>query len=732
MEKQKPVQVNKGKKGKKKQNKQQLEKFQKLPRLPPKEKKIEVKAPNVSNPNLKNAIAVEALFDYQSLNLAYAAWYAFLANKGMMVVSTEDGNNPEEIVGGLGFMMQAMASGFNNGVLKVSKAPEVVIDLMTALSGKTVTFMSYGELSFVWNDDISWSTNPIINCLGGVWQPLVVDTDSGQYDSPASVPSAIYNEENYTKFLNKIAGVIKTPKWALRDPSKYKSCLSRDVSGYARVYIYNGLQPSKGGGYYKDVENEVTITAPMLSSFARYQEGISEARVPTKLHAYAGDAALAAGWPLHPTFISYFNKRSPSFKCIDFDWICYFLGQWMVEGIIQGQNTGLWKDGTQIEMSFQDFRIVLRQALLNVFDSQYMLQFTGPLSFNAQENGFVPFQVNGNSYGAQCFSTMTVPELLQENLAALKARTIRTNSTGKSKINTQTYFPILGLYEQDVPPIPTYKGTDGVSYTLFQERNQQKINLVNGNLSPSEYVNFNSTYYQTALSAWSDAVSKLKAVLASTTSIVGDHGPMGLGALFYTSVVNTASLTRRAAAPVKVYKSPFLNYILNNEVRSEVEIQNAKSMSKSDSKKNVKALPPASIITESQAFTTSALPVNSEMQAFLDSIIVPVIRVDPNGNADQISIQMYQVETKEAISTKGMPFLNNGGGGIMARLGKMAIMCTTGIGHDSAGEYDRVLKELKAHNSAGMLAGLLGGLAKTFLPPDAHGIVDTVADILPF
>jgi len=701
-----------------------------------KEEAVQIFAPNSTNINLKESIAVEAIFDQTALNLAYASLYSFLCSKGLLLLSAEDGNDPQVIVGGLGYLFQAFTQSINSGTMTVTRAPEVVLDMFAALKSKNINFCTYGKLIFSWLDAPTWSNNPIINAAGGTWQPLVVQADTGDYDSPASVPSAIYTEQNYSAFLSKITGLIQSGKMAIRDVATYKSVLVKDVSSYARNYVYNGLSPSPAGGYYKDVENEVTITAPMLSAFAKYSQSQAfEGRVPTKLHAYGGDAALSMGWPLHPSFNSYFNKRPPAFKCIDFEWIYTMLGFWICEAITSQTGAGSFLIGNTLGMTKQDFRIILRQALLNVFDSQYMVQFTGPLSFAQNDNGFVPFQVNGNSYGAPIFSTMLVPELLQENLNALKARCIRTNNKGKSQINLQTYIPILGRYEADNDIEFQYQVGDEF-YPLFDTTPQAPINLTNGQINQNEYVNLNSSYYQTCLSYWTDAVGRLKNIMASTTSIVGDHGPMGLGVLYYTSVVHTTPQDTLAAVTAKAAKhlrSPFVKNVINDGTKTvEIEVATKNALVRQSSKKEVKALPPATLLTATQSYTTAAVPVGSEMQAFLDSIIVPVIRLDPNGNADQLSLQMYQIETKEVVSAKSLAALNTGGGGLLSRLAKYAILCLTGLAHDSGGEYDRILQQLKGHNDAGMLAGILGGLAKTFLPPDAHGIVDTVADILPF
>jgi len=361
---------------------------------------------------------------------------------------------------------------------------------------------------------------------------------------------------------------------------------------------------------------------------------------------------------------------------------------------------------------------------LNAFDTQYMVQFTGPLAFGTNDNGFAPFQVSGGTYGNPEFSTMLVPQMLKENINALKARSIRNSVRCKSKINVMTYIPVLGLYVRDTPVAPQYTTSAG-TFPLFDPPGpQQTINLIDGSIDPNTYVNLNGSYYQTKLSDYNFTISEFNQVLSKTSSICGDSGPPGLGCLYYTSVQKEAELSERLVAPKANY-SKYVSTISNIP----------KAIVKTSSQKNVKmpeVIPPASLVTLTQNYTTTAFPVGAELQAFMDTIIVPTIRLDPSGTADQMSLQMYQIETREAVSTKYNESTNTAGGGTYSRLGKYAQLNITGVGHDSAGEYDSIMNSLVQHNQAGFLSGILGGLAKTILPADMHGIVDTISDIVPF
>jgi len=688
--------------------------------------KVQQVTQSLANSNLKMAIAVTADFDPEASHLMYASLYAYLCNKGLFSTTDNDRNVAQSNISGFNFMFDQLIAAIKNGVIGLNRAPEVILDMINALMAKDITFMTYSKLNFSFAGVLDMPQQVVIPANGGIWRATYCEpTNVSSYDSPAIVANGNSDLESYSILLQKMIGLTTSTKLSVVDAQGFKSVLKNDASSFARSYVYNGLQPSSAGGYYKDVENEVGITAPMLSSFARYGDPGNESRVPTKLTAYAGDAALSIGWPLHNTFVSYFNKRSPAFKVLDFEWFYGFMVQWLCLAMPKATALNTFPPGQTIGMTQQDFRIILRQALLNCFDTQYMLQFTGPLQFASNDNGFCPFQVSGGSYGSAVFNTLLVPTLLQENINALKARSIRVTAKNRSKINVMTFFPVLGRYIQDTPVTPQYTLSDGVNYPLFDPPgNQQVINLIDGTINSNNYVNLNSSYYQTKMANYNFFISELTEVVSKTTSIVGDNGPPGLGCLYYTSVQNKVEETLLQALPRSSY-AKYTNTIVNLNRAPVVR-------SKSSKDSAPMAVPPATLATLTQNATTATLPINSELQSFLDTIIVPTIRLDPNGNSDQLSLQMYQIETKEGVTTKYNDNANVSGGGAYSRLGKYAQLCITGVGHDSSSEYDKIMQALIEHNDAGMLSGILGGLAKTILPPSMHGIVDTISDVVPF
>jgi len=380
-----------------------------------------------------------------------------------------------------------------------------------------------------------------------------------------------------------------------------------------------------------------------------------------------------------------------------------------------------------LQMTAQDFRIVLRQALLNVFEHQHMVQFITPLTVSGGPgiNSFAPFYVNGSSCANSFFSDLLVPKLLQENLGALRSRTIY-NPKIKSKINRRVVIPVLGYYTLDTPPTFQYKTPDGlVPLFLTPTPAQNTIELQAGSAGNTTCYNLNGVYYQKTKENWNYYVQKLGAVSTEVTSIVGDQGPLGLGLLFYTSIINEPLFTDTVAVPT-------LQTVLYAGALANAK---PKQIERINSKKDVtplKAIPAATLVSLSIVKTTSVAAHTSEEMAILDFLISPSIRLDPSGIPDAISDLVYQTEVREPHSTVKNPIPSPSGASLYSRLAKMASAMVPGIAKTTSTEYDKAIQFLSSEGQAGFLAGLLGGLAKNFLPPDLHGVVDSVSSIVPF
>lgn len=715
-----PVPRKRVRKGKKNGNKQPKLVRQIVPsgRVKPQAK---VSIPVISNLNLRPTVEIQAEFDDRSIPLTMACYYAYLAGKGLFNQSASSNNDPITNASGLGYMFQSAYVLIGGTTLDVTVAPVGIWDFVAGLTGKTVPFMTYGQATYSWDSKPNVTQFTSVNMGFGTWDATAVYSDSGTYNSPAGLVATPFEQSNYAPFLSKLNGLAPTQKLnIMKESYRARSPLVNDVTAFARSFVYNGLQPSAAGGYYKDIENEVNITAPLMASFAKYSIDSRDIRAPLKLAAYSGDAALTVGWPLHSTFGGYGNKRAPVFKMIDFEWIYTTLCQWMVFAIQKSATLGLWDINETIGCTQQDFRIVLRQALLNLFDTQYMVQFTGPLQYQpGSENGFAPFLVSGGSYGNAGFAKLVVPTLIKENLNALKARTIAIGPHGQQT----TYMPVLGRYSSDFPATFQVE-VEGNIWNLFDTTPQAVINLNDGSISPGNYVNLNCSYYLGALANWNAAVLKINQVSSKTGPIMGDSGAAGLGVLFYTSITGVADQAYKHPVGLPVRMVDYTKSVKNNVAR-----ETTKKLSKTNSQ--VEIIPPASMITLTQQYITTNMPITQELQQLLDQLIVPEIRLDPNGTTDQLTLPMYQVETREGMSAVYNSNASTNGSGVFSRLSTLAQYCITGVGKDEASEYDSLMTMLVNSGKAGFLAGMLGGFAKAILPPDMHGIIDVVSDLVP-
>lgn len=690
----------------------------------------------------KLKVDIKADLDDKSIDLAFASLVGFLASKSLFTPSQDV--DPQRVINGLTYMFEGVISKVKGGTENLSSAPIVIYDLIDALSPKVVPFLGSGQASYAWTSVSNFSIPTIPMNGGAVWNVTQQNDDQSSVSS-CPVLSGTPSEEDYSYLLQLLGGLAVEGAMRIVTLAEYTSPMKKDVSAFARVYPYNGLAPSESGAWYKDIESEVEITAPAFSSFSKYSTQTNyENRVPMKLHAYSGDAAVTMGLPLTNLNSSYFNKRAPVFKLIDFEEIYAVLVHFAVSTVKNLYITGAWVENASIGMTEQDFRVLLRQALLTVFDAQYAVQFLGPLNFGTQQNGFVPFEIMGNTSSTPSFGQMNIPLILKENLAALRARTIVPAGT-TSKINKVNYIPVLGRYVLDSPVTPVVViDNGGGTWDLFLPPSGPNINLIDGTIGNSQYVNLSGSYYKTVLANWNYFMTQAAKVIADYGPIQGDQGAAGLGAIFYTGVVASVDDTYRVPRNIAIKYAKFADIIKNKNGSAEqveqkmesVKIGRSMERTGSDPKlvkrqPSVKALAPATLATLTKKWSTSAFKISAEQQQFLDFIITPCMRLDPNNTNDQLSIEMYQIEAREPISAfySGEP--NESGGAEWSRLGAYAGSMVTGIGKQTNNEFACIIKRMVESGEAGMLASILGGVAKSFFP-EASGVIDTVSSIVPF
>jgi hypothetical protein len=198
---------------------------------------------------------------------------------------------------------------------------------------------------------------------------------------------------------------------------------------------------------------------------------------------------------------------------------------------------------------------VLRQALMSFFGENYWTQFQGPLNSDVDNNWFQAFYCTGNTYGAATFAQFQLPQLIRENLAALKYRVL--NAEKKNKLHI---VPVLGRYRTDTRSefsIPTITATpESPPYIeqcpLFAPGATQVVNLIDGSMI-NGYINLNGTFYANVMADWNSFCGAVNKVSTRVVALGGDSGPPGLVALSMTRQLQDSSyLPTHDSPPVEL------------------------------------------------------------------------------------------------------------------------------------------------------------------------------------
>jgi len=718
-----------------------------------KQQVMQVLSPSFSNQQVSN-ITVMSDFLVKQLRWAFIGVASYLAQKGM--VSNEASTGVllpyKAVYDGLSYLLSSINTMIQGGTVNLNEMPKFALDYIAALKPKGVKYHEFATVQY------SWNAFPAAQSIGfqavgdGNWEATYVADDLGTYNDPAVayVPVAGGDADEYAPLV-KLLGNISNVKALTIVPTEQKSVLENDASSFARVYRYNGLTmtgPQTGGGYYKDAENEVNITAPMFCNFCDYIQ--PDIRVPAKLIACSGDAQSNLGKQFAANFTGFFNKVPTVYKQIDFEEIYTFCCLWMCKlkesvqvNAAQAPANNIYAQS--LPFSQQDFRIMLRQALLNVFDSQAFVQGIGLTQYSPSTNAFVPFMVTGHSYGATPFNQFLLPQLIVENLNALKSRSLKINSKTSSQ-SMPTFVPVLGRYWQDDPATFQYE-LDGIPHDLFTTLlpTQNDINLTDGYMSDFPgpyYVNLNNGYYQGIMQDWNGHVQGLSGESVKTCPIVKDGGAVGLGVLYFTRIedISVAEVRRRKGVypAVPQYQVQSMRYLKNPpdyEKRKSCEKVETLIKELKNTEGGAKLvviqptfIPPATITNLSVVVETSIRRLLAEEEAFLGAIITPVARL--SDTEDAVTVNMYQMETTEALTTYYTSRASTGVG-IYAKMASLAGICVTGLGKDVNNSYVDIMSQLENHSKGGFLAGILGGFVKSFIP-GSDGIVDTIANLVPF
>jgi len=710
---------------------------------------------NQVSTNATSIMKVDVSLDPIAFQMPFIAFYSFLTSDSSIIqyINSTSTTNPYQfIASGVVYLYEQLSLYLQSGTPTPTRLPLVFLDFIAAMLPKVVRTRAGGSIGYAWSID-NFPTLPTLNEGGFAWTFQEPATDVGSYASPSVAVTPVANADAYTKIL-QLLDSRNFKGLGIVDNVVKDSRLATSVSAFARCYVYNGLYPSNGlnaSGFYKDIELEVPLYNPIMAQFAPYG---SDTRVPRYLSIGTGDACAVFGLPMHQRWGGYQNAGHVLYKFIDFEDVYNVLGLWagkckesLQSNTDAGFNSNLYCQ--PFTFSQQDFRVMLRQALLAFFAEGYWTQFSGPL-INESSNWFQPFYVTGNTYPSSSFLRLMLPQLLQENLAALKYRVIESAS---AKYRT-VVVPVLGRYVSDTPSIFQY---DLINYSgdsepstsnvpLFNGLIQNTIQLVDGT-SAGGFVNLNGTYYDKVMNNWNQFVTAASRVSTEIVNLACDNGPVGLRALTMTRAVAPISggssklvfepdklqlderFSRRDSKGKLNLSVPPAPILLADVDKYVVNSPNRKNLN------TIKAIVPSSAMLLQPLLISSITSFSQTEYGLIQNLILPTIRFDET-SLQILTAPKYQTEVLEFNSNQilgeGTEIATpNGWASLLEVWETYATMMIKGAGGTES-QYASIMRLLGDTGHAGFLSSILGGLAKTILPPEVHGIVDGIADAVPF
>lgn len=707
-----------------------------------------------------SSMKVDADFDPQAFKQFFVDLYSYMCTTEIpnaYQLSVNAVNVYTVFANAICYLYNECAKTITTSAVTPSRVPRVVNALTAALVSKQVRVRSGATIAYGWKPFTlpGFDSFPFAGSNSTfVFTEPVAAPGSGTF---ASVISPSPSEDDYNSVIAMLENSKSTMLQIVAHDHK-KSRYSTSVSAFARNYVYNGAQVLGGytNGMYKDLELEVPIFHPGLAQFGIYG---TDVRAPRYLSPGSGSAGDVLGRFLHGPKI---DQSSPPvvYKFIDFrniqDAVCTWAAL-VKEAMYSAVDGGYIStpEAAPFLFSLTDFKVVLRQAIMAAFGEAYWTQFVTPLEASSS-NVFVPYIATATTYGSPEFLKLKLPQLIVENINALKHRVI--SSMGKGRYSL-LYVPVLGDYVNDTEPVYTYQATkqptDGITPTtdtfdLFAP-SLYTVRLQDG-LTSGGYACMNSVFYMNVMNDWNVFCDVANNVSTPIVSIGGDAGPPGFAAITMTRDVNSPSLSAPALVDEAALKLDTRFQKRASQIKQAQLVANAtappvrpvKAMRYCKNyQKSIKTplaggslgdIPAATSTEISEITLFSVAPLTQTLQQFSETLILPMIRFDPEG-LQTLTPAKYQTETYEYNSVSLQQIgttagLSRGQASMFQVMRNLAGLCIRGRGGENT-VYAETMAHLANQGHAGILSSILGGFVKTILPSDAHGVVDAISDIIP-
>jgi len=448
------------------------------------------------------------------------------------------------------YIVQLLENAIQDGTPGATDVPMWLALMYQMLRPMNVPFRT-GEIAYKFNPDFTGDNpfgtvpSPTVdwNMLGTSYSfgsasgtGLVVNMYLELISGPAYTPQL--GQSSFASLVQYFATRGDYPMWKLV-PLTDPLMKTPDPSAYAAVYPEFGNSISGGGGIMTEAFSENFIQSPIFSVFSSYEDQVFRSYSHTRMWG-GGGCYLGGRLTELQSLKEIKNKVRPIFKLIDFNEFYEVCGLWL-GGVLQQLVTNTTQDDatTNAPLSVQNFRILLRQAIMSMFqESQALVQ---DLVFQGDADTFYPFIVSAGTCGKNTANSMMLPIVMVENLRALLRRTLQTVDK-RGKVNGFLDFvPVWGMWQSDIPLVTNYSYyVEPDIYDIFTvPPSEMAINLIDGSaVTPGPVVvnlDLNGGALTSNLASWNAFVATFAANSGTLSPIGSEEGITVLEVLTLTT-----------------------------------------------------------------------------------------------------------------------------------------------------------------------------------------------------
>jgi hypothetical protein len=521
-------------------------------------------------------------------------------------------------------------------------------------------------------------------------------------------------------------------------PMNTKTPFDREVSPYAIVSQQQGIGIAGvgSGGFGVQSQLEVPIFRPLLTLINAVHTAEVEAypRYPNLTASTAGDACVLGAYlgrliPLKNAGM----KRPLKFHCIDFIEFLEVSSLWL-QAIIQaamndsgGQfSAELPPADYTLPITQQEFGMLLRNCMMDAFkNTQAGVQGLYPeVPSSGTDNQFVPFVASSGTCFLQTVP-MQLPSPLVENIRALVYR-----ETWRSKTDCELFIPVLGQYANDALTSTDYTYTySGVTYPVFTPPADAGIKR--------KIWDPKTETFKTELGA-ETTISYIDGSASGTLVAINNVNALKQIQGFYDEWLGQTGIATWSAQLVPLSTENGINVLYSGNmtrhwIPAPPSYQTARQLTVRRTRKAKLSLDASPYSTRLYfADTAQVQPLNSAYTQAQAVWILPIVEQEADtGTLPNISstfVTRWQALMNEPYlmaSTSGYD-----GASMTAMHQSYAAKMVRGR-QQPTNNWEQFFSDMAKTGRGGILSSLVGGALSSFFP-QAAGVINTVADLVPF